>query len=546
MPNTGNIDQSYPQMLLANNNIKLLQPFSGAKVHHNMQCLTCSYEWTATPLSKTQAFKKYGVSGCPNCNKNRKQQKYDDARANNIQTLLERGIEVLDGWDGRRFYEDYRLVKVKNTKCGHIFKCSPANLLANKVECGVCGPTNRIAAATQWSRQNSEIWKLTATEWQKYKSKVYSLTATNYNNNRHIINPNNYPRALAGIDGAYHLDHIVPIRFCFDHEVPVEICASVDNLQMIPWRTNVSICDNIKGILPQFILKYLPHNDKIHRHGDILQSILPNSERFITIGSTVVTVYDKSSNRAIIVVPTSDVYADQRKLCINIIRDMQDNNVLYTILFEDELNDISLLKAKLLHYTKNNQGSRIHARKCIIKQCSNQEKRDLLNNNHVQGNDNSQIYYGAYCGDLLVAVMTFCAPRVAVGAKKQDEGVWELSRFCTDVNYRIPGIASKLLKHFQNNNSWKSIYSFADRRWSVGNMYTQLGFKQVAVNPPDYFYVVNGVRKHRWNYRKDVLKTKLENYDPSLTEYQNMVNHGYHRVWGAGTLKFEMKNSEIP
>jgi hypothetical protein len=141
--------------------------------------------------------------------------------------------------------------------------------------------------------------------------------------------------------------------------------------------------------------------------------------------------------------------------------------------------------------------------------------------------------------------MTFSAPRVALGQKNKSstdkQGVWELSRFCTDVKYRIPGIASKLLTHFKRTQpDWWQIYSFADKRWSVGNMYTILGFKLTTDNPPSYFYVVDGVRKHRWNYRKDNLKKILPQYDPKLTEYANMEMHGFWRVWDCGTLKFEM------
>jgi hypothetical protein len=76
-------------------------------------------------------------------------------------------------------------------------------------------------------------------------------------------------------------------------------------------------------------------------------------------------------------------------------------------------------------------------------------------------------------------------------------------------------------------------------------MYHQLGFALIADNKPDYQYVINGVRKHRWNYRKDILKNTLQNYDPNLTEYQNMENHGYYRIWDCGTLKFSIKNNML-
>jgi hypothetical protein len=140
--------------------------------------------------------------------------------------------------------------------------------------------------------------------------------------------------------------------------------------------------------------------------------------------------------------------------------------------------------------------------------------------------------------------MTFSPPRMGIGSYKTIQpGVFELVRFCTDTSYRIPGIASKLLTHFKRNHQWNEIYSYADRRWSVGNMYYKLGFELTTTNPPDYYYVINGKRKHRWAYRKDILKNTLPNYDPTKTEYENMQNHGFYRVWDCGTLKFSMKNA---
>lgn len=229
--------------------------------------------------------------------------------------------------------------------------------------------------------------------------------------------------------------------------------------------------------------------------------------------------------------------------------DKLEKNPSSIFVFEDEWeNNKELIRRKLVHYANQSDVTKIHARECDIRQITNKEKKELLDNNHVQGNDNVGLSYGAYYGDILVSVMTFSVPRISVGALKKDRsgygGIWELSRFCTDTNYRIPGIASKLLTHFKRNNEWTEIYSFADRRWSVGNMYHQLGFELVIKNPPAYFYVVDGIRKHRWNYRKDVLKNTLPKYDPSLTEDMNMINHGYWRVWDCGTIKFSMKNVE--
>ena len=230
---------------------------------------------------------------------------------------------------------------------------------------------------------------------------------------------------------------------------------------------------------------------------------------------------------------------------INQLNTSLSNNQQSIFIFEDEwIANRDLIVSKLTHLSHNTVQPTIHARKCEVRPIvDKKEKSQLLNMNHLQGNDNSQIAYGAYFDNTLVAIMTFSPPRQGIGNyKNKQPGLFELVRFCTNVNYRIPGIASKLLTHFKRNHTWTEIYSYADKRWSIGNMYHQLGFDLVADNPPDYFYVVDGKRKHRWNYRKDILKNTLPNYDPALTEYQNMQNHGFWRVWDCGTLRFSVKN----
>jgi len=42
--------------------------------------------------------------------------------------------------------------------------------------------------------------------------------------------------------------------------------------------------------------------------------------------------------------------------------------------------------------------------------------------------------------------------------------------------------------------------------------------------------------EHRSNYQKHKLKKILKIFDEHLTEYQNMVNNGYLRVFDAGNL----------
>lgn len=68
--------------------------------------------------------------------------------------------------------------------------------------------------------------------------------------------------------------------------------------------------------------------------------------------------------------------------------------------------------------------------------------------------------------------------------KKYD---WELLRYCTLSNFNIIGGASKLLSYFKKNYGG-SIITYADKRWSAGNLYKQLGFTQLKDSPPAYWY----------------------------------------------------------
>jgi hypothetical protein len=88
-----------------------------------------------------------------------------------------------------------------------------------------------------------EMWS----EWQLYNRQTRRLTERVYKQHRELVNPNNYPRKTGG-DG-YHLDHIIPVAYGFVNNIPPEEIAKAENLQMLPWRANMS-----KG------KKYVPTN----------------------------------------------------------------------------------------------------------------------------------------------------------------------------------------------------------------------------------------------------------------------------------------------
>lgn len=220
---------------------------------------------------------------------------------------------------------------------------------------------------------------------------------------------------------------------------------------------------------------------------------------------------------------------------------LKHNYILLTI-FEDEwLFKTHIVKEMLKQKLMKNNCQKINARDCKISIISPNIKRDFLNSYHIQGNDKSQVMLGAFSKeDILVAVMTFSKPNISKGQKKQLDGYWELNRFCTNYNYRIPGVAGKLLKHFQRNYNWFYIYSFADRRWSTGNLYFKLNFNlesNIEKIIPNYWYLDqnNLKRMHRFALRK----TNKDN--TILTEKMYRIAQGYGIIYDCGNLKFSIK-----
>lgn len=76
-------------------------------------------------------------------------------------------------------------------------------------------------------------------EYTKYSRKVHGLSQKIYELNKDIINPSNYPRTLCGVEGGWQLDHIIPIKECYNKGMSINEAASLDNLRMLPWKTNL-------------------------------------------------------------------------------------------------------------------------------------------------------------------------------------------------------------------------------------------------------------------------------------------------------------------
>ena len=210
-------------------------------------------------------------------------------------------------------------------------------------------------------------------------------------------------------------------------------------------------------------------------------------------------------------------------------------------IFEDEwMFKKEIVKNRLKHILNINNNS-IYARNCIIKEIDIKSKNNFLNTYHLQGADKSKIKLGIFNLNELIGVMTFGKPRIALGYKNNENNTYELIRFVT--NKRIIGGASKLLSYFTKNHKPNKIITYADRRWSKGNLYEKIGFKKVSDGVPNYWYINKKnylTRFYRFNFRKNVLNEKLDKFNQNLTEWENMQLNDYDRIWDCGSLKYEM------
>ena len=184
----------------------------------------------------------------------------------------------------------------------------------------------------------------------------------------------------------------------------------------------------------------------------------------------------------------------------------------------------------------NKTPNKLYARKCVIKEVTDTSIiRNFLDTNHIQGYTHASINLGLYHDNKLVSLMTFSKNRF----KKQSNEI-EMVRFCNLLNYNIIGGASKLFKYFINNHNKTNlkVISFADRRFFNGNLYNQLGFVFDSYTSPSYIYWKNNKVLHRMSCQKHKLNKLLDVFDSNLSEYNNMINNGWKRVWDCGNSKY--------
>ena len=284
----------------------------------------------------------------------------------------------------------------------------------------------------------------------------------------------------------------------------------------------------IKDLLHKYNIPYNFRDRKTLGNGQEIDIYIPSKKLGIEING----LYYHTDSR----IPRTYHY-DKMELMKN-----TGNELIH--IFGDELLRKENIVVNKLKYKLGLIKRNIGARKCVIKTIDNKTKTKFLNKYHIQGDVNASIKLGLFYRNRLVAVMTFGEPRSGIGSNLHPENSYELIRFCTIFNFNISGAASKLINYFKNNYVWNKIYSYADRRWSNGDVYEKTGFTLTASRKYNYWYTKNHTeRLHRSGFRKQERAIKLENHNPLLSELEDMKNNGYDVIWDCGTLTYTLYNT---
>ena len=226
-------------------------------------------------------------------------------------------------------------------------------------------------------------------------------------------------------------------------------------------------------------------------------------------------------------------HADKTKACMNM-------GIQLIHIFEDEWkHSEQTIKRKIQHLcgmTHANDHKTIGARKLTISEVDKGKVSDFINQNHIQKMPPGASHYIAVNhNDKLVA---------AVLLKKISDGVVDMTRFCTDQQGTYAGLMSKVVSFIKKNYGYHLLITFADLRYSTGDVYIKSGFTEIGRIDPDYFYFDGVTRHHKFNFRKNKMSTLFGVTSENKTEAMMAKEVGLMRIYDSGKIKYGIELSK--
>lgn len=158
----------------------------------------------------------------------------------------------------------------------------------------------------------------------------------------------------------------------------------------------------------------------------------------------------------------------------------------------------------------------------------------FFDKNHLQGKCvGNTVNVALLHNGEMVSVMSF-------GRSRYDKSMqWELLRSCTILHHTVVGGMSKMFKYFVQEYHPTSVVSYANRRWSNGNVYTKMGFSYCGTTAPNYWYTKDCITmESRLKYQKHKLRVLFPDCPITMTEEEIMFANKYLKIYDSGQLKF--------
>lgn len=206
---------------------------------------------------------------------------------------------------------------------------------------------------------------------------------------------------------------------------------------------------------------------------------------------------------------------------------------LITIWEDDWDENKNIVKSMITHKLGCSTSKKVYARKTFIKDIEIDDARKFMDSYHIQGYTQGSYYLGLYDDtDNLVAVSIW----------RKNKNTLYLDRYATSCT--VVGGMGKLLSYvLQQSSDWcfNEIVTFSDHEVSDGGLYKKLGFEKDKELKPDYKYIVNKERVHKFNYRRKRFKNDPHLiYKEELSESEMAKLNGIDRVWDCGKTRWKM------
>ena len=192
------------------------------------------------------------------------------------------------------------------------------------------------------------------------------------------------------------------------------------------------------------------------------------------------------------------------------------------------------VKSMIAHKLGVSPAKRVHARQTKVVELTVQQAREFCERYHIQGFVQGSLYAGLTDDNGNV---------VAVSVWRKNGAHAYLERYCT--SQVVVGGMGKLLAYglsWAQNKGISQVVTFADLCVSNGDLYEKLGFTQDKIIRPDYKYVVNDRRVHKFNYRKKRFKEDPNLvWQDGLSESELAILNGIDRVWDCGKIRYTLQ-----